>query len=145
MTAVRAPSPALPADARSPAAPVRAVLHLENRPGVLSLLAGKPNASTFPITALQFTVRDPADPARDEHVALTDDELRRGLQYGPTPGAPPFIEWAYGLQRVAQGRERGEGWALAVGNGSQDLIYKVRAGVGLQGGCSRVRRLSLRW
>lgn len=45
---------------RIPEDGIRAMFPLENRPGLISLLAGKPNAETFPITSLQFTMRDPA-------------------------------------------------------------------------------------
>lgn len=105
--------------------PVRAVMHLENRPGIVSMLAGKPNTSTFPITSLNFTLRDPTNLETEIPIQLTEDELALGLQYTPTIGIPKLVEWAYGLQKASHGREKGEGWSLAIGNGAQDLIYKV--------------------
>lgn len=107
---------------------VRAMLHLEHTPGMLSLLAGKPHSSTFPITSLNFTVRDPAGCGADTHIALTKEELDTGLQYNLTVGLPPFLEWLYGIQKRAHGRDKGEGWTITSGNGSQDLIYKVGPG-----------------
>ena len=104
---------------------VRACLHLEQRPGLISLLAGKPHTSTFPFTSLSFTFRDPADPESKLPVTLSQKELDEGLQYSATVGIPALIEWAYGLQELAHGRRRGEGWKLSIGNGCQDLIYKV--------------------
>ncbi|PSR72347.1 hypothetical protein PHLCEN_2v11795 [Hermanssonia centrifuga] len=104
------------------------MLPLEQRPGVISLLAGKPHSSTFPITSLNFTVRDPADPNSELPVQLSQEELELGLQYGPTVGIPALVDWFYGLQDVAHGRKVGEGWNISVGNGSQDLIYKVSRG-----------------
>ncbi|KIP06241.1 hypothetical protein PHLGIDRAFT_24665 [Phlebiopsis gigantea 11061_1 CR5-6] len=101
------------------------MLHLEKTPGMLSLLAGKPHASTFPITSLNFTVRDPAGCGADTHIALTKEELDTGLQYNLTVGLPAFLEWLYGLQTRAHGRDKGEGWTITSGNGSQDLIYKA--------------------
>ena len=104
---------------------VRAVLHLEQTPGILSLLAGKPHSSTFPITSLNFTFKDPVDPTVEFPVQLSQEELEVGLQYCLTPGIPQFLEWTYGLQKRAHGRDKGEGWSLTTGNGAQDLIYKV--------------------
>ncbi|THG97515.1 hypothetical protein EW026_g4486 [Hermanssonia centrifuga] len=104
---------------------IRSMLPLEQRPGVISLLAGKPHSSTFPITSLNFTVRDPADPNSELPVQLSQEELELGLQYGPTVGIPALVDWFYGLQDVAHGRKVGEGWNISVGNGSQDLIYKA--------------------
>lgn len=93
---------------------------------MISLLAGKPHASTLPFTSFSFTVRDPTDPAKEMPVQLTKDELEVALQYSPTQGTPELLEWVYGLQELAHGRRKGEGWKPLVGNGSQDLIYKVR-------------------
>lgn len=104
---------------------VRSCLHLEQRPGLISLLAGKPHTSTFPFTSLSFTFRDPADPESELPVELSSAELEVGLQYSPTVGIPAMLEWVYGLQEIAHGRKRGEGWRASMGNGSQDLIYKV--------------------
>jgi len=36
--------------------------------------------------------------------------------------------WMYGLQALSHGRKKGEGWAINIGAGSQDLLYKVRLG-----------------
>ena len=98
---------------------------MESRPGLLSLLAGKPNGSTFPFTSLSFTTRDPNDPSKEIPLSLTDSELATGLQYGATAGFDGLIAWVYGLQELAHGRKGGEGWIPSIGAGSQDLIYKV--------------------
>ena len=98
---------------------------MESRPGLLSLLAGKPNGSTFPFTSLSFTTRDPNDPSKEIPLSLTDSELATGLQYGETPGFDGLVVWVYGLQEQAHGRKAGEGWMPSIGAGSQDLIYKV--------------------
>ena len=105
---------------------VRAVMHFEtSRPNLISMLAGKPHTSTFPITSLNFTYRDPLSPSSDVPVQLSERELAVGLQYSPTDGLPDFLDWLYGLQKLAHGRDRDGTWALTVGNGAQDLIYKV--------------------
>lgn len=101
------------------------MFHLEQTPGIISLLAGKPHPSTFPFTSLSFTIRDPIDPTKETAVQLTPQELETALQYCPGQGIPPLIEWAYGLQEITQHRKKGEGWKISFGNGSQDLIYKV--------------------
>ncbi|KAG7451388.1 PLP-dependent transferase [Guyanagaster necrorhizus] len=105
--------------------PIRSLLPLEATPGIISLLAGKPNAATFPFTSLSFTVRSPIDPSRDVPVDLSQDELAEGLQYCETAGVPQLRNWLTGLQENIHGRQQGEGWRLSVGSGSQDLIYKA--------------------
>lgn len=105
---------------------VRSLLPLESRPGLLSLLAGKPNVTTFPFTSMSFTTRSPSAPSQDIELSLTNDELAIGLQYGLTAGLDDLITWVYGLQELAHGRKKGEGWRTSIGAGSQDLIYKVR-------------------
>jgi len=104
---------------------IRALMPLENRPGLISLLVGKPNTASFPITSLSFTAQDPNDPAKDIPIQLTPEELELGLQYSATAGIPQLVDWLYELQEVVHGRKQGEGWKLSVGNGSQDLIYKA--------------------
>lgn len=104
------------------------MMHLENRPGLISMLAGKPNSSTFPITSLQFTVRDPNLPSESDgeiKVELSPEEVAAALQYSPTVGMPGMCEWAFGLQEQQHGRKKGEGWRVSIGAGSQDLLNKV--------------------
>ncbi|KAF8176239.1 PLP-dependent transferase [Mycena galopus ATCC 62051] len=116
------------AKARLPS-PIRSLFPLEATPGVISLLAGKPNPTTFPFTSFNFTAHAP--PAEDGTVgeialSLSGEELAAGLQYGPTGGMAPLVDWLYDLQRIVHGRERaGEGWTLSVGSGSQDLLSKA--------------------
>ncbi|KAI1796868.1 PLP-dependent transferase [Ganoderma leucocontextum] len=105
--------------------PIRALLPLEDsRPGLISLLAGKPNADTFPITSLHFTLRDPVS-NEEVPVALTEAELARSLQYSASKGIPELLDWLIGLQEYSHGRKRDEGWDLTFGTGSSDLIYKA--------------------
>ncbi|KAI0750181.1 PLP-dependent transferase [Daedaleopsis nitida] len=104
--------------------PIRALFPLQDRPGVISLLAGIPDASIFPITSLQFTLRDPVS-REDVPITLTDAELSRALQYSGGKGLPDLIDWFVGLQEFSHGRRRGEGWDITLGAGSSDLLYKV--------------------
>jgi tryptophan aminotransferase len=104
---------------------VRGIAHLEATPGLISLRAGRPNASTFPFTSLSFTARSPSDPSNEVHFDLSKADLAQGLQYGETAGLAELRDWFTGLQEISHGRKRGEGWRVSVGSGSQDLIYKV--------------------
>ncbi|TFY73548.1 hypothetical protein EWM64_g10464 [Hericium alpestre] len=100
-------------------------MHLETHPGVISLLQGKPNDDTFPITSLQFTARSPNDPDEETTLVITGNAIREGLQYCPTDGIPSLLKWVYGLQEREHRRRQGEGWRISVGTGSQDAISKV--------------------
>ena len=111
---------------------IRGLFPLEKVPGVISLLAGKPNPTTFPLTNLEVTIREP--PAEggsnqepvERRLAIPSEHLAAGLQYGGTGGFEPFVEWLEGLQKVAHGRLKTDAWSLCVGSGAQDLLYKVR-------------------
>ncbi|KAG6827876.1 hypothetical protein H0H92_010145 [Tricholoma furcatifolium] len=105
--------------------PIRSLFPLEHTPGLISLLAGKPNPSTFPFTSFSFTANSPVENGADVSLTVDEKELAAGLQYGATAGYEPLCEWLYGLQEFSHGRKRGADWALSVGSGSQDLIYKV--------------------
>ncbi|KAI0733586.1 PLP-dependent transferase [Fomitopsis betulina] len=107
--------------------PIRGLYPLELRPGVISLLAGKPNAATFPLTSIKLTSRSPTDPSKEIETEINGKALAEGLQYGPTAGLPSLIEWVTGLQEREHGRTKGEGWRVSVGGGSQDVIYKTIA------------------
>ncbi|RDB28693.1 Aminotransferase tdiD [Hypsizygus marmoreus] len=103
--------------------PIRDLMHLEETPGIISLLAGKPNPDTFPFTSLTFTARSPQN--EEMILKLEGEELVEGLQYGSTTGLKQLVDWVVGLQEFSHGRKRGEGWGLTMGSGSQDLIYKA--------------------
>lgn len=107
---------------------VRGLYPLEKHPGVISLLAGKPNPSTFPFDSISFTAKSPSslNPQEELKLTLDGDDLSRCLQYGDTAGLGSLINWFRGLQEVNHGRKRNEGWRISMGSGSQDLIYKVR-------------------
>ena len=89
---------------------------------MISLLAGKPNAALVPLTGVQLTT--------SEGVLRVDDELlAMGLQYAPTSGIPPIVEWLTDFQEREHGGRRSseEGWRISVTAGSQDAIYKASA------------------
>jgi tryptophan aminotransferase len=103
---------------------VRALFPLEQTPGVISLLAGKPNAASFPFISVQFTAPR-ADGSEPTLLKVDDDLLSMGLQYAPTNGIPPMVECLTEFQEQEHGRWRREGWRVSVTAGSQDAIYKV--------------------
>ncbi|KAF8904208.1 PLP-dependent transferase [Mucidula mucida] len=116
----------LSADAKSrKPSPIRSLFPLEATPGVLSLLAGKPNPTTFPFTSLSFTARSPIDEQQQVEVTVSQAALAQGLQYGETGGIPELRAWIDELQVRVHGRRQGEGWRTTVGSGSQDLICKA--------------------
>src|SRR5216683_3799385 len=104
---------------------VRGLYPLEQTPGVISLLAGKPNAALFPFTGVQFTIPFP-DGSEQMLLTVDNDLLSMGLQYAPTNGIPPMVEWLTEFQEQEHGRRSREGWRISVTAGSQDGIYKVR-------------------
>ncbi|KAF8554447.1 PLP-dependent transferase [Imleria badia] len=105
--------------------PIRGLYPLEKKPGVISLLAGKPNDAMFPFESLSFTITDPSHSSQSIPISITGTDLAAGLQYGPTAGLPRLNEWFVGLQELAHGRKPSEGWRLTIGNGSQDVICKA--------------------
>jgi hypothetical protein len=104
---------------------VRGLFPLEKVPGVISLLAGKPNASTFPFTSLSFNARSPNNDGAERVINLNETDLAQGLQYGDTAGLKDLLEWIFRLQELNHGRQKDEGWRVSIGSGSQDLIFKV--------------------
>ncbi|OJA19236.1 hypothetical protein AZE42_13310, partial [Rhizopogon vesiculosus] len=105
--------------------PILELFPLEKKPGVISLLAGKPSDAMFPFKSFSFTIASPTDPSQEQSISLSGKDLSVGLQYCDTAGIPRLIEWFMGLQERSHGRKSGEGWRLTIGAGSQDLIYKA--------------------
>ncbi|KAF8879248.1 PLP-dependent transferase [Infundibulicybe gibba] len=105
--------------------PIHSLFHLEATPGLISFLAGKPNASTFPFTSLSVSARSPMDPTKETSLKIEESDFAQGLQYGETAGWEKLCDWFYGLQEFSHGRKRNEGWKISVGTGSQDVIFKA--------------------
>ncbi|PPR02666.1 hypothetical protein CVT24_002149 [Panaeolus cyanescens] len=104
--------------------PIRGLLPLESTPGLISLLAGKPNPDTFPFTSFRIESRS-ADASKPSTLTLEGSELHEALQYGATAGLKPLVEWMTGLQEFSHGRDRTQGdWRVTMGSGSQDVVYK---------------------
>ncbi|KAJ6583605.1 pyridoxal phosphate-dependent transferase [Mycena vulgaris] len=111
---------------------IRGLFPLENIPGMISLLAGRPNPSTFPFESITMKLRPtltgmPAPTGEDDpfNLKLEGDVLTEALQYGGTAGVARFIDWLDGFQTHVHKRVHDGTWAISVGSGSQDLMYKA--------------------
>lgn len=91
---------------------------------MISLLAGKPNPTTFPFSSISVTLK-PVGNEPAETLVIESDALDEGLQYGPTAGLGGLVEWIERLQELKHGRKRDGSWRVSLGSGSQDLINKV--------------------
>ncbi|PWN37995.1 PLP-dependent transferase [Meira miltonrushii] len=125
---------------RRPQSPIRSLFPAESIPGMISFLAGKPNATTFPFANISMTLKSEAEAGTSAdgtptQLTIEGDELNLALQYGLTPGLPPFKKWLTEFQSrynnrpiVNPGDAVKDGqhpWTVHVGNGSQDLLSKV--------------------
>ncbi|KAA1477143.1 PLP-dependent transferase [Dentipellis sp. KUC8613] len=109
--------------------PIRSLFPLEKEPGVISLLAGKPNSATFPIDSIKLSSRLPTDPTKEIPLTIEGETLAEALQYSATAGIPSLVKWLTGLQEAEHRRKQGEGWRLSVASGSQDAFYKATTAV----------------
>ncbi|KEP45607.1 aromatic amino acid transaminase [Rhizoctonia solani 123E] len=114
---------------------IRGLLPLEKTPGLISLLAGKPNPSTFPIEEITITLRAPnapqpysssgGEPVR-ETLKIDGDLVATALQYSFTDGVPDFRAILADFQLKEHGVTIDDvNLQLTVGSGSQDLMYKI--------------------
>jgi tryptophan aminotransferase len=55
---------------------------------------------------------------------MTAADMKGALQYGPTRGLPCLLDRLTAFQEKIHHRSR-EDWGIIVGNGCQDLIWKV--------------------
>lgn len=108
-----------------PAAGIRTLFPKEKMPGMISLLAGKPNEKSFPFKAI--TIDSKGADGQDEKLTVEGEELAEALNYGLTPGITGLVQWLMEFQARAHNRPIGPDWRLNMGAGSQDLIIKVSA------------------
>eukprot|EP00164_Ancoracysta_twista_P005768 GFYU01007932.1.p1 GENE.GFYU01007932.1~~GFYU01007932.1.p1 ORF type:complete len:467 (+),score=101.74 GFYU01007932.1:113-1513(+) len=96
---------------RQPSA-IRDLHPLMNIPNMISLGAGVPNPSTFPIKSMTITLSDGSVLELDEKTTAT------GLQYAETPGIAPLQEW---IRNCIDRYHKPSGeYSICVTNGSQD-------------------------
>ncbi|PVF99708.1 PLP-dependent transferase [Serendipita vermifera] len=119
--------------------PIRGLFHLESIPGMISMLAGKPNPALFPISGISVKIQTPDGAGHTEKTVMIEGKaLEEALQYGPTPGLPGLQKWLKGLQCISHKRGQTTDWELAVGSGSQDLLYKAVCALVNPGECALV-------
>ncbi|GAA5922737.1 uncharacterized protein JCM15063_003407 [Sporobolomyces koalae] len=104
---------------------IRGLFPLEKIPGMVSLLAGKPNAETFPFSAITVSLKPIIPTDTPEQLVVESDALTEGLQYGPTAGLTGLVKWLENLQETKHSRKKDGSWQVSVGSGSQDLINKA--------------------
>lgn len=121
---------------RRPKSAIRSLFPAELIPGMLSLLAGKPNPTTFPFESLTLKLKPDAESGPQE-LCIEGEDLVASLQYGASPGIPKLVSWITNLQVQMHKREivtRGSKldgiagrspWRVTTGNGSQDLLNKT--------------------
>ena len=119
-----------------PPSAIRSLFPAELLPGMLSFLAGKPNPETFPLSAITLTVAPAPGASAPVEVPISGAALAAGMQYGPTNGIRELNEWLVKWQeRIhrracpavgATARPGAGNWRVTIGQGSQDLLTKVR-------------------
>lgn len=116
---------------RMPSA-IRSLFPAELIPGMVSLLSGKPNSSTFPFQRILLELKPSLHPdGKTETVAIEGEDLDIALQYSATSGLPKLVDWIEAFQSRVHSRPRvksgaaGEVWRCSFGNGSQDLLTKA--------------------
>lgn len=141
---VHAPPSTMPLDLQNflsrsarerPLSAIRGLLPMEKRPGMISLLAGKPNPDGFPFESITLQLKPTVELGkgpRGEPVSLKieGEDMKRVLQYGSTSADPSFDAQLIQLVSHVHRRVRGNGqpdgdFAMTVGSGSQDLLYKT--------------------
>ncbi|KAK1145514.1 hypothetical protein N8T08_004072 [Aspergillus melleus] len=100
---------------------IRSLLPLEVLPGMISLVAGKPNPETFPFSDISISLKD----SNGHRIVLEEGRLSEALQYGLPGGNAELIKWFEELQRRVHGIGDHQGWACCIGNGSQELIHRA--------------------
>ncbi|KIK69758.1 hypothetical protein GYMLUDRAFT_150603 [Collybiopsis luxurians FD-317 M1] len=107
-------------------APIRHLFPYESKPGMISMLAGKPNPDVFPFASLTMKVRSPNSKIDSTltDLCLDGEELAVALQYGATAGTAELVQWLTSLTCHLHSCQSDERWRVTVGAGSQDLLYK---------------------
>ena len=95
---------------------------------MISFLAGKPNASTFPFDSIDIKLKPTPDATESVTLQVSGSDLTEALQYSATAGLPRLVKWVEELQQTVHRRGSGsdEGWRVSIASGSQDCIVKVR-------------------
>ncbi|KAI0113348.1 PLP-dependent transferase [Daldinia grandis] len=100
---------------------IRSLLPLENLPGMISLVAGKPNPEVFPFEKITLSLKG----SNKEIILTRENGLTDGLQYGLPGGNPDLVKWFEEFQCELHGIDRSRGWTCCIGNGSQELLHRT--------------------
>ncbi|TIA87034.1 hypothetical protein E3P99_03437 [Wallemia hederae] len=124
------------AKSRHPSA-IRALFPLENNPGMISLLAGKPNPQTFPFENITVTLKPVTPDAPHPKLEINAGaDLQEALQYTATCGLPRLHKFVRDFQHHVHGRVAVPGeddFSVTITNGSQDAFTKACAALIEQG------------
>ncbi|KAJ7732410.1 pyridoxal phosphate-dependent transferase [Mycena metata] len=111
---------------------IRSLMVLEDNPGIISLLSGRPNSSTFPFQSITLKLKptlaglpsatEGADPLT---LTIENEELNEALQYGMTPGVPRLLDWLANFQTHVHKRVLDGSWQVHMGSGSQELSADI--------------------
>lgn len=106
-------------------APIRSLFPLELIPGMISLLAGKPNADTYPFASINLELKPGPDGTTPAPLRIEGKDLEDALQYGATAGLPRLNKWLVDFQSHVHRRHvDAQKWQVTLGVGSQDLLSK---------------------
>nr|CDI54312.1 tryptophan amino transferase (transaminase) [Melanopsichium pennsylvanicum 4] len=112
---------------RMPSA-IRSLFPAELIPGMVSLLSGKPNSTTFPFQRITLELKPPlsSPDSQPESVSIEGEDLDIALQYSATSGLPKLVNWITEFQARVHNRSADQHahWRVSMGNGSQDLLTK---------------------
>lgn len=106
--------------------PIHSLLDVEHTPGLLSVLAGKPTLSTFPIMSISMDVASPSKTSGElESMKLNETNLALGLQYGTTTGQTGLLGTLTEMQCRLHGLKRDLSWRISLGCGGTDMLYQA--------------------
>eukprot|EP01120_Amphizonella_sp_Union-15-10_P009363 TRINITY_DN3526_c0_g1_i1.p1 TRINITY_DN3526_c0_g1~~TRINITY_DN3526_c0_g1_i1.p1 ORF type:complete len:417 (+),score=61.33 TRINITY_DN3526_c0_g1_i1:54-1304(+) len=99
--------------------PIRMLTPLLKIPGMISLGAGYPNPSMFPISSLNVTLKDGSE------INFNEEITKEMLQYCPSFGLPSFIKWAkHHMATRHTPKLQDTAWNVCITNGSQEALFK---------------------
>ncbi|WVO15334.1 hypothetical protein L204_102990 [Cryptococcus depauperatus] len=112
---------------------IRALMEVEG-PNVVSFIltpfsAGRPSPETFPFSSITLSLKSPLGLSGSantvpELVTIEGPDLDTALQYGLPAGLPKLCNWLADLQSHVHKKDKNE-FAISLGSGSQDLMYKA--------------------
>eukprot|EP00736_Rhodelphis_marinus_P002948 Rmarinus@m.23907 len=105
--------------------PIKQLIPFSRKEGMISLGAGLPPSDLFPIHSMSLRL---TDGATVEVGAAGDFPLSHGLQYGPSSGYTPLLDWVTRyIQRYHHPQY--EDWCVLLTTGNTDALFKVIAAV----------------